>query len=270
MIPRESARSMQPNPQPISLSGVLRWLLCKRIRVRPEPPQRSALTELLQPGDIVLHREQGDLIGTLTTHFTASPYSHVDLYYGAGWSLSTEAQGISFVTTDRDGKAFVDLCRYPDLSVNEVGQVLAAAHATLASPYEFELLFGFPFLTPAAAVRRSANRAYICSEHVAWAYRKAGVNLVSKQRPLAAIAPADLAQSSKLCYVASFHRGARVADARLNVRHRLQGRPNVLGMALVELLAKPLSLGDEYYRALAASRDHYADCFFRADARWGE
>ena len=66
--------------------------------------------------------------------------------------------------------------------------------------------------------------------------------------------------------MASFHGAAHVADARLNRRHPRHGRRNRLAVALIELLANPVSLRDEYYEALAASRTHYTPRF-RAAAR---
>lgn len=85
----------------MNLSGVLRRILFRgRFPRRPGPPRTTALTEVLQPGDVVLHRDRGDLLGGLIGHFTASPYSHAELYYGAGWSLPAEAHGISFALAE--------------------------------------------------------------------------------------------------------------------------------------------------------------------------
>ena len=244
----------------LSLSGALRRLLFPGRGARPGPPRASALSAALRPGDVVLHRDQGDLLGGLIGHFTASPYSHAELYYGGGWSLSAEAHGIAFAATDRGGRAFVDVCRHPGLSAARTRRLLAAARATLARRYEFTLLFGFPYLARRAVLRRAANRGYICSEHVAWAYRQAGVILVP-ERPQSLHAPADLAHSPALRYVASFHGCAPVTGAQLNHYHPRQGRRSWLAVALIELLAKPVSLRDEYYRALAASQRHYAPRF---------
>ena len=248
----------------MSLSGALRRILSPG-RDRPGPARAAALTATLRPGDVVLHRDRGDLLGGLIGHFTASPYSHAELHYGAGWSLSAEAQGISFVTTDRAGRAFVDVCRHPGLSDDQAQRLLAATRVTLARRYEFTLLFGFPYLSRRAVLRRAANRGYICSEHVAWAYRQVGLILVPG-RPQSIQAPADLAHSPALRYVASFHGATRVTDAQLNRFHPRQGRRNRLAVALIELLAKPISSRDEYYRAQAASRRHYG-ARFRAAAR---
>ena len=242
-----------------------RHLFGSRVRRQPGLPRATALTAFLKPGDIVLHRDQGDLLGGLIGHFTASPYSHVEIYSGNGWSVSAEAQGISFVTADREGRAFVDVCRHPALAGDQAQRLLAAVRSTLASPYEFALLFGFPYLSRSAVLRRAANQGYICSEHVAWAYRQVGLTLVPG-RPDSAQAPADLAHSSALRYLASFYRGSRVVDAELSRRHPLQGRRSRIAVALIELLANPVSLRDEYYRALASSRAHYARPF-RAAAR---
>lgn len=244
----------------MSLSGALRRILFPGRGARPGPPRASALSAALRPGDVVLHRDQGDLLGGLIGHFTASPYSHAELYYGGGWSLSAEAHGIAFAATDRGGRAFVDVCRRPGLSAAQTRRLLAAARATLARRYEFTLLFGFPYLARRAVLRRAANRGYICSEHVAWAYRQAGMILVP-ERPQSLQAPADLAHSPALRYVASFHGAAPVTGAQLNRYHPRQGRRSWLAVALIELFAKPVSLRDEYYRALAASERHYAPRF---------
>ena len=227
------------------------WLFQRRVRAVPGPPRATALAAVIEPGDIVLHREHGDLLGGLIAHFTASPYSHVEIYSGDGWSISAEGHGISYVEADRGGGAFVDVLRCPALGTARRPLVLAAAAETLGQPYEFALLAGFPYLSRRALVRRAANEAFICSEHVAWCYRRAGVTLVP-ERPQSAQAPADLAHSSQVRYVASFHRGRRLADAQLNQRHPLQGRRSRLAVALLRVLANPVSLRDEYYRALAA------------------
>ena len=249
----------------MSLSGALRRLLVPGAGGRPGPPRAGALAAALRPGDVVLHRDRGDLLGGLIGHFTASPYSHAELYYGADWSLSAEAHGIAFAATDRGGKAFVDVCRHPELSAGQAQRLLAAARATLTRRYEFTLLFGFPYLSRRALLRRAANRGYICSEHVAWAYRQVGLILVP-ERPQSAQAPADLAHSPGLRYVASFHGAERVADAQRNRFHPRQGRRNRLAVALIELFANPVSQRDDYYRALAASRSHYAARFRAAGA----
>lgn len=244
----------------MSLSGALRRLLAPGAGARPGPARTPGLAALLRPGDVVLHRDQGDLLGGLIGHFTASPYSHAELYWGGGWSLSAEAHGIAFAATDRGGRAFVDVCRHPGLDAGRARRLLAAARATLARRYEFTLLFGFPYLSRRALLRRAANRGYICSEHVAWAYRQAGLILVPG-RLQSAQAPADLAHSKALRYVASFHGEERVTDAQLSRFHPRQGRRNRLAVALIELFANPVSLRDEYYRGLAASRRHYAARF---------
>jgi hypothetical protein len=207
----------------------------------------------LEPADIVLHRAGGDFLGGLISAFTSSPYSHAELYAGDGWSISAEAKGISYVTCDRGGAAFLDVVRLRGgLSDAQRLAILASATATLRFPYEYALLFGFPFLSRRAVLRRARNDAFICAEHVAWCYRQAGIVLVPG-RPESIITAADLAADT-VEHVASWAQHRRVEDAVLNRHHPLQPRRSRLAEAVIARVANPHSSRDDEYRQLADER----------------
>ena len=225
-----------------------------RSRLRGHPPYRSPLADRFQPADIVLHRAGGDVLVGLIASFTSSPYSHAELYAGDGWSISAEARSISYVTCDRGGDAFVDVVRAAGgLTPAQQEAILQRARATLDFPCEITLLFGFPFLSHRAALRRARNDAFICAEHVAWCYRHAGIVLVPG-RPESIITSADLAGDA-VSYVGSWWRGRPVDDAHLNRRHAAQPPLSALAERLVATVANPRSTRDDHYRQLAAERD---------------
>ena len=239
-----------------------------RSRLRGHQPHQSPLASQLQPADIVLHRAGGDLLAGLIASFTSSPYSHAERYAGDGWSISAEGRGISYVICDRGGDAFVDVVRVPGgLTTDQQEAVLERAKATLDFPYEVALLFGFPFLSRRAVVRRARNDAFICAEHVAWCYRHAGIVLVPG-RPESTITSADLAGDA-VEYVGSWWRGRTVDDAHLNRRHPSQPPLSALAERIVATVANPRSSRDDHYRALAAERDE-AHLAFLARATSGD
>ena len=225
-----------------------------RSRLRDHSPYRSPLADHLQPADIVLHRAGGDILAGLIASFTSSPYSHAELYAGDGWSISAEARGISYVSGDRGGQAFVDVVRVPGgLSAEQQRQILDRARSTLDFPYEIALLFGFPFLSRRAVLRRARNNAFICAEHVAWCYRHAGIVLVPG-RPESIITSADLTREA-VEYVGSWWRNGRVDDAHLNQRHPGQEPVSPLAARIIAAFANPHSAHDDHYRDLAGARE---------------
>ena len=151
---------------------------------------------------------------------------------------------------------FIDIMRLKGgLSREQRGIVLEKAYQSLAKPYEYLGLIGFPFGSEKAAARRSANQAYICSEVTAWCYKEAGIDLI-KNKPEAIEAPADLAKSDQLQCLGAWRGGKPFATAEHNKLHRLQLNKKA-GFAkwLVKNVADLLSERDEYYERL---RDEHA------------
>lgn len=194
----------------------------------------------LQPGDIVLHRDvTNKLWDGAIAEFTRSPYCHVDLYYGNGWSISAELWGVKARPWDRKGRAFVDVFRHPEVNKNEnrdkQNRILGAATSKLGAPYELSLLSMFPSLSRPQAAMRAVNRAIICSELVSFAFKEGNLGLVAGDRPVSMHAPADIARSKHLCFVGSFHGDKRVDDAKRHEVHPTQP-PNLLAPLLLDIL----------------------------------
>ena len=150
---------------------------CK-LRVERNEYHNNKLTAFLQKGDIILYRgEYKSFTSALIMEFTCSPYSHAEIYVGDGWSVSAERYGISL--EDHCNTEFIDIMRLGGgLSREQRGIVLEKAYQSLAKPYAYLGLLGFPFGSEKAAARRSANEAYICSEVTAWCYKEAGIDLI--------------------------------------------------------------------------------------------
>jgi hypothetical protein len=213
------------------------------------------LTAVLQPGDVILYRAHGhQLLGNLISTFTDSPYSHAEVYVGDGWCVDASAYGLTLSKGMHDD--LVDVLRLKGgLPEAQRRIVVGKAYQSLARPYDYFLLLGFPFFTRSMAARRAANGAYICSENVAWCYAEAGIDLSGKGDPVELEAPADLGCSRKLAWLGFWDRGRSVTDARRSEWHPLQGRPNLVSRLLIRLLADPFSCRDEYYRQLHESQE---------------
>ena len=208
----------------------------------------SALTDVLEKGDIILHRSGSSFIGSLISVFTDSPYSHAEIYIGDGWCVSAEAKGISF--SDSLNKGFIDIMRLKEgLTRHQRGIVLEKAYQSLAKPYDYLLLVGFPFIGPKSAAQRAGKVAYICSELTAWCYKEAGIDLIPGL-PEEIESPADIGKSDKLEFKGSWKKSEPQPDAKLNVRHELQGKNHWLARILFKLV-KPLTLQTEYERAIS-------------------
>jgi hypothetical protein len=235
---------------------------CK-LRVEPHEYYDNELTEFLQKGDIILYRgEYRSLTSALIMEFTRSPYSHADIYVGDGWCISAERYGLSL--EDHCNTEFIDLLRLKSgLSREQRAIVLEKAYQSLAKPYEYLGLLGFPFGSEKAAARRSANQAYICSEVTAWCYKEAGIDLI-QDRPEAIEAPADLARSPELEWLGAWKAGRPFPGAEHNKFHKLQLNKKA-GFAkwLVKNVADLLSERDEYYeklrdeQATGSRQEHY-------------
>ncbi len=207
-------------------------------------------TRAMEKGDVVLPRAQAKkLLPHMISEFTRSPYSHVEIYIGDGWVVS--AEGVGLTLADHVNHEFVDVMRLKGgLTREQRAVIMEKALHSLAKPYEFLLLGGFPFWGPKSAARRAANEAYICSEHACWCYKEAGIDLVPG-RPESVAAPADVAHSDRLEWIGAWYEGKQVVDAKHHEDHRFQGQPNSLARFLIRTMFDPNSLKDEYYEALS-------------------
>jgi hypothetical protein len=227
----------------------------KRCKLRVEHTEYydNALTRFLQKGDILLYRgEFRQFLAALIMEFTRSPYSHADIYVGDGWSISAEAYGLTL--HDHCNTDFIDILRIKGgLPRQKRAIILEKAYQSLTKPYEYLGFLGFPFGSEKAAARRSANKAYICSENVAWCYKEAGIDLIEGM-PESAEAPADLAHCDKLEWLGSWKGGIPVGDAGIHQFHPDQlNKTGGFAEWLVKNVADPLSERDEHYRRIEAA-----------------
>ena len=222
---------------------------CK-LRIEPDEYHDNEVTAFLEKGDVLLYRgEYASFTSALIMEFTRSPYSHVEVYMGDGWTVSAEAYGLTF--QDHCNTAFIDIMRLKSgLTRQQRGIVMESAYRSLAKPYEYLGLIGFPFGGEKAAVRRSSNEAYICSEVVAWCYKEAGIDLV-EDRPEAIEAPADIAHSDLLQWLGSWREGRPFPEGEIHKFHSSQLNKEA-GFArwLVNNVADLLSERDETYEQL--------------------
>jgi hypothetical protein len=224
----------------------------KKCVLRIEWKYENEMTQFLKKGDIILHRAMGgNLTSDLIREFTRSPYSHAEIYVGDGWSVSAEAAGLTL--SDSAMTHFVDIMRHPGLTEQQVDIIVGKAYQSLAKPYEYFLLLGFPFWGENAAIKRSANKAYICSENAAWCYKQGGIDLISN-KPEAIEAPADLGHSKKLDWLGSWIDGQPFDEAERNKIHSLQGKTGKFARWLIEHVADPNSSRDEFYEEIKKSQ----------------
>ncbi len=226
--------------------GIFSFL--KRGCIKPiKERYKNDLTRNFLKGDIILHRASSKFIGSLISDLTNSPYSHAEIYIGDGWCVSAEAKGITF--SDNLNKSFVDVMRLKEgLTREERGIVLEKAYQSLAKPYDYLLLVGFPFIGPKSAARRAGDVAYICSELTAWCYKEAGIDLIPGL-PEDIEAPANIANSDKLDWIGSWNKSHKKEDAKLNIRHPIQGKHHWLARIIIKLI-KPFTLQAEYEKAI--------------------
>ena len=120
------------------------------------------------------------------------------------------------------------------LSRYERGIILEKAYQSLAKRYDFQKLFGFAFsLVPRFAAKRAAKKAFICSELTAWCYKEAKIDLIPRT-PEETEAPADIAKSKKLDWIGSWNESTKVDDAKLDVRHSIQGEHHCLAKKIIK------------------------------------
>jgi len=193
-------------------------------KVNEKPPKRlfSPECELyndLQKGDIVAVRTSDTFYSAIISEFTKSPYSHVQIHTEKGYAISAEINGVGFIDMieqNMKGIKEVDILRLKGgLSREQRMMIESKAYKSILAPYDYEHLVRFPFLTSSAAAKYSGNKAFICSEHVAWCYHNAGIDLVA-DKPEAVEAPADIAKSDALEYIGTYINGTKVTDNYFN------------------------------------------------------
>lgn len=213
----------------------------------------NELSKTLKPGDVILTRVggSGSWSSGVITKFTSSPYPHVELHLENGYDVSASETGVTY--TDVHKYKLIDVFRYKKELTREQRLIMyAKAAQSVLKPYDYGHLFLFPFIKGKAAVRRSGDDAYICSELVAWIYNEAGLPLIG-DRPEAIAAPADIGHSKELVYIGTFKKGWRHGD----------GKPNVFlpedtavekGLGMANFM-KALSTRDEFYAGLNKNKE---------------
>jgi len=214
----------------------------------PVAEDSSDFTSSLQVGDILLFRAVGNhFVNSLISEFTRSPYIHVSLYLGGGIHASAVPVGVSYRRIPAN--AFIDVLRVRGgLSADQRNALRAASAQTRGRAYNFLALFGFPYLVPTSS---RDHRSFICSEHTSYVFRQAGIDIApASADPGLPLAPADIAHAENLEWIGSWYRGSRVADTRLNIVHRLQGRQSSLARAVIRMVGNPFSRRDDHYDSL--------------------
>lgn len=208
----------------------------KEARINERPPQRDFeipdcdLVRDVQPGDIILYRFGGpdDFTGGVISHMTSSPYSHAEIHIKDGYDISATSNGVGFVDLYRYnlmGKKAViggvqpftvDVFRAVNGLSREKRLIIESkAYKSILMPYDYFNLFAFPFLKTEKAVEMAGNDAYICSEHVAWCYDNAGIDLI-KDSPESIEAPADLGRSDQVEYIGTYREGKKLSTNYAN------------------------------------------------------
>jgi hypothetical protein len=240
-----------------------------RNKIHMQPPERNFsgdcdLKRDLKSGDIILYRFVGknDISGGVISHLTSSPYSHAEIHIKDGYTIAATSNGLSFrdllkynikqykpsLGPSKKGQTLnVDLFRFKSgLSREQRLIIEAKALETLAMPYDYLNLFTFPFLSGKQALRKSGNDAYICSEHVAWCYKNAGIDLI-EDKPEAIEAPADLGYSEKLTYIGTYVEGKKIES---NYKNKLMNQEYSLLQKFISSLMGLFSKKDEFYKGL--------------------
>ncbi len=218
------------------------------------------MTRAVRKGDVLVHRimQKGDgisrLVNNLIALFTSSAYFHVEIYVGAGWSVTAGKHGVHFSDSIVRRSNFDALRLKSGLTDEERDRIVFYAYKQVGKPYDYFATLLMPFASQKGLVRRSANEAWMCSELTAWCYRRASIDLVPNFELGAAIAPMDIACADELEYVGSWHKGEAVAGGKLNVRNRFQKREGRLSRWISERLVKPRSSKDEFYADLAENQ----------------
>lgn len=220
----------------------------------------------VQPGDIIVYRfgSKDDFTGGIISHMTSSPYSHAELHIKDGHDISATSHGIGFVDLFQNnikGKKAViggiqpfnvDVFRLKGgLSREQRLIIEAKAFESLLMPYDYINLAWFNYFTPEGAAKRAGNEAYICSEHVAWAYNNAGIDLI-KDRPESIEAPADIGRSDVLEYIGTYVEGVKLQD---DLRNKFLDEEYSNLQKLISTFMGLFSKKDEYYQGVAINKD---------------
>ncbi len=238
-------------------------IIVPKDRAKMTPPSRDFevpecdLVKDLKPGDIVLCRFAGpkDFTGGVITHITSSPYSHAEIHIKDGYDISAGSHGVGFIDLLKRNlvkKHNIDIFRVPGgLSRQKRLIIEAKAYQTVLMPYDYFNLVGFPYFKNKEAVAKSGNEAYICSEHVAWCYYNANIDLI-KDRPESIEAPADLGRSDQLEYIGTYVEGMKTET---NFANEFMGEEWSMLQKLVSKFMGLFTKKDEFYRGLYLNKE---------------
>lgn len=160
------------------------------------PRDRGTLAAVAAPGDLVLVRCPGDLLGGFVSTIGSSAYSHTEIYAGRGWSVSTERQGIGYVPTARN--PWIDLYR-----CDHGAELLQLAAAQVGKPFDV------PMITLWRLLRDAQQRpGFTCSGLAAFCLAQLGYH---PARTYGATS-GDVARTPGLQLIASIRHGAQVDE----------------------------------------------------------
>lgn len=228
----------------------------KKVPTRNVTPKDCELLNTLQQGDIILYRFRGkkDFAGSFTAEFTSSPYVHAAIHMFDGYEISANLDGVGFTDVYKmnvDSNRDVDIFRLKGGLTREQRLIIfSKVYQSMVVEYDYIGLFLLPFLKGKAAVQFSGNNAYICSEHVAWCYKNAGIDLI-KDRPEAIEAPVDIGVSDVLEYLGTFSKGKKVQGKHRNAFRR--GEKNTLSKLTKKFIGL-FSNKDEFYKGISLNK----------------
>lgn len=209
----------------------------------------------LQKGDIIMKRMTGTFYSGVICHMTDSPYSHAEIHIEDGYVISATPHGVGFVDEVEEnakGKNTLDILRLKDGLTREQRLIIEAkSYKTLLRPYDYINLVSFPFMSDKKAAKYSGNKAYICSEHVSWAYKNAGIDLIAN-RPEAIEAPADIAKSDALEYIGTYEDGNKKLEG--NYRNKFIDEEISWLQKLSAKFMGIFTKKDEFYQGLEVNR----------------
>jgi hypothetical protein len=228
-------------------------------KVKEQPPKRIFDPECdlyndLEKCDIMAVRTSGTFYSGIISEFTKSPYSHTQLHTESGYAISAEPNGVGFVDPieeNKKGNEVIDIFRLKGgLTRDQRMKIESKAYKSILVPYNYINLFKFPFLTSSSAVKYSGNKAFICSEHVAWCYHNAGLDLVS-DRPENIEAPVDIAKSDALEYIGTYVKGVKLKE---NFSNKFMGEEVTFLQKLTSRLIGLFTKKDEFYSGLQVNK----------------
>lgn len=228
-------------------------------KVNDKPPKRLFSPECdlykdLEKGDVIMVRTSSTFYSGIISEFTNSPYSHSQIHTENGYVISAEMNGIGFldmIERNMKGIKEVDILRLKNgLSREQRMMIESKAYKSILTPYDYIHLVKFPFLTSSGAAKYSGNKAFICSEHVAWCYHNAGIDLVA-DRPEAVEAPVDIAKSDALEYIGTYVEGSKVDGNYLN---KFMSNEITFLQKLTSRLIGLFAKKDEFYAGLEINK----------------